>query len=138
MTTFKGLHYQGSSFLLGNAWDPGSALIMEQKGFPAIGTTSWGVANRFGYKDDEKIGFEKLTEHVSNILQVISVPLTIDLEEGYAASSSEILEHALVIARIGCAGINIEDSLPNGSLKEEVSHASLIEAIREELTSAGY
>ncbi|MEC7969938.1 MAG: isocitrate lyase/phosphoenolpyruvate mutase family protein, partial [Pseudomonadota bacterium] len=40
--------------------------------------------------------------------------------------------------RIWCAGINIEDSLPNGSLKEEVSHASLIEAIREELTSAGY
>ena len=51
MEKFKDLHYQENGLIIGNAWDPLSAMIMQQQGFKAIGTTSWGIANSLGCQD---------------------------------------------------------------------------------------
>lgn len=58
---FKALHQQDELLFLANAWDLLSALVLEQCGFKALGTTSWGVANAMGYKDGENITFGDLT-----------------------------------------------------------------------------
>lgn len=55
---FKGLHNQTELLFLPNAWDVLSAIVLEQAGFKAIGTTSYGVARAMGYEDGQNIEFK--------------------------------------------------------------------------------
>ena len=56
---FHQLHTDKELLLIGNAWDLLSALLLEEVGFKAIGTTSWGIANSLGYADGELIDFDR-------------------------------------------------------------------------------
>ena len=68
MEKFKDLHYQENGLIIGNAWDPLSAMIMQQQGFKAIGTTSWGIANSLGCQDGENIDFLDYFNIIKKIL----------------------------------------------------------------------
>lgn len=105
---FRELHKTG--FVLANAWDALSALAVEQSGFQAIGTTSKGVANALGFDDGEVISFTQLQDAVARMLLVTTLPITVDIEKGFAHSAAEIAEHVVSLARLGVVGINIEDS----------------------------
>ena len=48
---FVRLHHSAESFLMPNAWDAGTARILEGLGFKALATTSAGLAFALGLRD---------------------------------------------------------------------------------------
>lgn len=138
-SNFSVMHQQAELLLLPNAWDVLSAMVLQQAGFKAIGTTSWGVSNAMGYKDGENIEFTDLLSLVGKMLAVVDVPLTVDIESGYGEDGETIAENALKMADLGASGINFEDSFKNVSgLKDRQTQATLIEKIRRKLDQHGH
>jgi 2-methylisocitrate lyase-like PEP mutase family enzyme len=106
--------HAGPGFVLPNAWDAGSARILEQVGFPAIATTSAGIAWACGVPDGGAIDRDTMLEHVARIVAAVDVPVTADLEAGYGATPDEV---GVTIARaveIGAVGANLEDAGESG------------------------
>jgi 2-methylisocitrate lyase-like PEP mutase family enzyme len=110
---FRQLHNGG--LVLPNAWNAASARIFEQSGFPAVATTSSGVAAALGYPDGERISREMLLEVVRNITRVAECPVSVDLEAGYGETLEGVLETVKEIIEAGAVGINIEDSTGRGN-----------------------
>lgn len=96
--------------MLPNAWDARSAMIFEQNGFAAIGTSSAAVASSLGYEDGENMSLTDYLFVIRRILSSIYVPLTVDIETGYGDTIDDIARNILALAELGVAGINIEDS----------------------------
>jgi 2-methylisocitrate lyase-like PEP mutase family enzyme len=137
---FRRLHQKGSPLLvLPNAWDAPSARIIEQLGFPAVATTSSGVATALGYADGERISRDQLIDVVRRITRVVSCPLSVDVETGYGPSISAIQETLQLIVEAGGVGINIEDSRPASQpeLVDPAYQVELIAALRERATTLG-
>ena len=76
------LHQGPRILILANAWDVISARIVEDLGFPAVATTSAGVAAALGYPDGQRIPREEMLEMVGRIARAVNVPVTADLEAG--------------------------------------------------------
>lgn len=112
---FKALHDAGDLFVLPNAWDARSAIIFQEKQFPAIGTSSAAVANSLGYEDGEKMPFADYLFVIRRILASVQIPLTVDMEMGYGKTDDEILTNIVKLVELGVVGINIEDSMIQGS-----------------------
>jgi len=133
------MHAQENLLFLPNAWDVLSALVLEQAGFKAIGTTSWGVANAMGYKDGERIQFGDLLALVKKMIAVVEIPITVDIESGYSDNATLVANNVLKIAELGASGINIEDSLKNSAgLNDKNTQCELISRIRNKLDGNGY
>ena len=107
--TFHRLHAPGELLILPNAWDAGSARIIESCGAPAIATTSAGVAWALGYPDGNALPPPMLTRTIEAIVRVIDVPLTVDSEGGYSDDPIEVGENVAAFANAGAVGVNIED-----------------------------
>lgn len=138
-SNFSAMHQQQTLLFLPNAWDVLSAMVLQQAGFKAIGTTSWGISNSMGYRDGQNIEFAELLTLVGKMLAVLDVPLTVDIESGYGQSADKIAENALKIADLGAVGINFEDSLKNVSgLVDKHQQATFIAAIRNKLDQHGH
>lgn len=112
-TALLGLH-QGPGFVLPNAWDAGSARILEQVGFPAIATTSAGIAWACGVPDGGAIDRDAMLEHVGRIVAAVGVPVTADLEAGYGDTAEEVRRTIAAAAQLGAVGANIEDAAAGG------------------------
>jgi 2-methylisocitrate lyase-like PEP mutase family enzyme len=126
------LHRARKILVLPNAWDCLSARIFEQAGFPAIATTSGGVAAVFGYPDGQRISSREMLQMAGRIAQTVSVPVTADLEAGYGASPNEIADVIREAIGFGIVGANIEDGQgPNQPLAEVARQVEVIRAIRE-------
>ena len=137
---FRQLHQKGSPLLvLPNAWDAPSARIFEQLGFPAVATTSSGLATALGYPDGERISRDQLIDAVRRITRVVNCPVSVDIETGYGSSISAIRETVQLIIEAGGVGINVEDSRPASQpeLVELEYQVDLIAALREKVTSLG-
>ena len=107
MTTasdFLALHH-GPGFVLPNAWDAGSARILEQVGFPAIATTSAGIAWACGVPDGGHLSADTMLEHVAGIVAAVEVPVTADLESGYDDVGATVRR----AVEVGAVGANLED-----------------------------
>jgi 2-methylisocitrate lyase-like PEP mutase family enzyme len=115
---FQALHRREELFLLPNIWNPGSAVIFEKQGFPALATTSAGIAYALGFPDGEDIHLEDLILVVRQINRRISLPLSVDFERGYAESPQGVKENARRLLEVGVSGFNIEDGRSDGSLDE--------------------
>jgi len=109
--TFSQLHQNPSPFLLGNIWDVNSAKIFELHGYQALGTSSQAVAKSFGYDDGENLPFETLVQLAKRVVEVINLPLSVDLEGGYTRSLPGILQNIEKLHDAGVIGINLEDSI---------------------------
>ena len=96
--------------LLPNAWDCMSARVFEDCGFPAIATTSAGIAWALGYPDGERLGRDETAEAVARIAGAVSVPVTADVEAGYGDSPPAVAETARAVVRAGAVGLNLEDA----------------------------
>ena len=107
--SFRDLHHQATPLILANAWDAGSARLIESLGAKAIATTSAGVDWTLGYPDGNVLPVAKLAELAANIARVIKVPLTVDFEAGYSDDPAKAAENIKPILAAGAAGINIED-----------------------------
>ena len=102
-------HQSSTPLLLPNAWDAGSARVIESCGAQAIATTSAGLAWSRGYADGNMLPGSVLLTAVSEIARVLSVPLSVDMEQGYASDPAAIAENAFALASAGAVGINLED-----------------------------
>lgn len=100
------LHHGPDVLVLPNAWDCASARIFEEAGFPAIATTSAGVAFAHGYSDGQRISSEEMLSAVKRIASCVRVPVTADLEAGY----EDISKTVTGLIESGAVGLNLEDS----------------------------
>lgn len=105
----RALH-NGPGFVLPNAWDAGSARILEQVGFPAIATTSAGIAWSCGVPDGGALDRDRMLEHVAWIVGAVSVPVTADLEAGYGTTADEVARTVARAVEVGAVGANLEDA----------------------------
>jgi 2-methylisocitrate lyase-like PEP mutase family enzyme len=112
-TTLLALH-SGAGFVLPNAWDAGSARILEQVGFPAVATTSAGIAWSCGIPDGEELDRDTMLDHVGRIAAAVSVPVTADLEAGYGDTADEVARTVATAVQLGVVGGNLEDAGPDG------------------------
>ncbi|MFD6698311.1 MULTISPECIES: isocitrate lyase/phosphoenolpyruvate mutase family protein [unclassified Microbacterium] len=108
-TAFLALHH-GRGFVLPNAWDPGSARILAQLGFPAIATTSAGIAWSLGVPDGGALDLDTMLEKVAAIVAAVDVPVTADLEAGYGDDAQDVARTVLRATEIGAVGGNLEDT----------------------------
>ncbi|WP_081844420.1 isocitrate lyase/phosphoenolpyruvate mutase family protein [Cellulomonas sp. URHE0023] len=106
--------HTGSGFVLPNAWDPGSARILEQVGFPALATTSAGIAWSCGVPDGGAVDRATMLEHVGRIVAAVGVPVTADLEAGYGDTAAEVGRTVGLAVEAGVVGANIEDARQGG------------------------
>jgi len=110
---FADLHKEGT-FLLPNAWDTGSARILEAAGFPAIATTSAGVAFSFGrpdhdYDPEVRVDRDTMIQRVREIAAGVGVPVNADLEDGYGREPDAVAATIGLACAAGAVGGNIED-----------------------------
>lgn len=136
--TFKDLHEAAGLFVLPNVWNAKSAVIFEEKKFPAIATSSAAVANSLGYADGQEMPFTDYLFIIERILASVKIPLSVDMEMGYGKSDEEICTNILQLTDLGVAGINIEDSIINKTgrvLKDAQLFAKTIEHIKSKLVS---
>lgn len=126
---FKAMH-KNNLLLLPNAWNGGSAKVFEKADFPAVGTTSAGIAYSLGYPDGEKITFDDITRVTKEILRVISIPLTVDVERGYSDIIDKVKNNVREIIATGAVGINLEDGIPEKGAVDDIEFfCSKIEAV---------
>ncbi|HET6151392.1 MAG TPA: isocitrate lyase/phosphoenolpyruvate mutase family protein [Marmoricola sp.] len=112
---FLALHQRGAGFILPNAWDPGSAVILERVGFAAIATTSAGIAWQTGRPDGALPRGEAL-EALAAIATAVTCPVTADLESGYGDTPSEVAATITDAVAAGAVGANLEDAQPGDGL----------------------
>jgi 2-methylisocitrate lyase-like PEP mutase family enzyme len=131
------LHGGPRVLVLPNAWDVASARVLEELGFPAIATTSAGVAFALGYPDGQRVSREEMLDVVGRVARAVRVPVTADMEAGYGTTPKDMAETAKAIVAAGAVGLNLEDVTGDteSSQVETKLQAEKIRAIRE--TSAG-
>src|SRR6266542_5636492 len=107
---FLKLHQDKEILVLLNAWDPGSAKLVEASGLKAIATTSMGVSASLGYPDFQIIPFTEMLNAIGKIVSAVKLPVTADVECGYGKNLNDIVACIEKIISTGVVGINIEDS----------------------------
>jgi len=137
--TLRSLHRGAGILVLPNAWDVASAKVFEAAGFPAIATTSGGIAATQGYPDGERISRREMLDVVARIAKSVSIPVTADLEAGYASTPEQMRETTLALLETGAVGMNLEDGLREGSmpLVQTSHHVEKIKIVREVCRVAG-
>lgn len=128
MTDFAELHSGPLPLLLPNAWDVPSALAFAAAGYPAVGTTSLGVASSHGRPDGDR-GTRDANLALARALVRLPVPLSVDSEDGYADDPAEVAAYVTELAALGVAGVNLEDSTA-GRLVDPSAFADRVAAVK--------
>lgn len=107
---FSQLHHQPHPLLIANVWDVPSALAAQNAGYQAMGTSSAAISTMLGYADGEGLPFAELRYLVSRIRACTSLPLSVDMEAGYADTVDGVIDNLQQLAALGVVGVNLEDS----------------------------
>ncbi len=136
---FRAMHSRGRILVLPNAWDAASAKIFEAAGFDAVATTSAGVSYTAGYPDGELIPRADMLTIVRWIVGCVSIPVTADIESGFASDANGIRETVRALIDVGVVGINLEDSIHTATrqLYELPVAIERVHAAREAADHAG-
>ncbi|MFA1551167.1 isocitrate lyase/phosphoenolpyruvate mutase family protein [Actinomadura chokoriensis] len=126
---FRDLHFRDRPLVLPNAWDFASGAALVQAGFPAIGTTSLGVAAAAG-KPDATGGTREETLALARALSRLPVPVTVDVEGGFSDRAADVAGLVAELASLGIAGINLEDGRPDGTLAPLDHQTAVIAAVK--------
>jgi 2-methylisocitrate lyase-like PEP mutase family enzyme len=123
--------HAGPGFVIPNAWDAGSARILEQAGFPAIATTSAGIAWSCGVADGGALDRETMLGHIGRIVAAVGVPVTADLESGYGDTPADVARTVTRAMELGVVGGNIEDAGRDGlfGVEEAVDRLAAVRAV---------
>jgi 2-methylisocitrate lyase-like PEP mutase family enzyme len=105
---FLALHHGPSPLLLPNPWDVGSAKLLASLGFSALATTSSGFAATLGLPDGA-VTREQALAHSAAIVAATPLPVSADLENGYAHEPSGVAETVRLAIGAGLAGCSVED-----------------------------
>ena len=109
---FRALHQRDRAFLIPNPWDIGSARMLQFLGFEAMATTSGGFAFSIG-KPDGAVDCDTMLAHAAAMVAATDLPVSADLENGYADDPPQVAETVRRAAAIGLAGCSIEDVGPH-------------------------
>jgi len=126
---FKALH-DGNPFIIPNPWDAGSAKAMAALGFEALATTSSGFAFTLG-RPDGGATLDEVVEHVREVDRATSLPVSVDLENGYGPEPESAAEAIGRVAEAGAVGGSIEDYDPDGRIYELAHAAERVAAASE-------
>jgi 2-methylisocitrate lyase-like PEP mutase family enzyme len=137
VTTFHELHASGC-FVMPNPWDVGSARALERLGFPALATTSAGMAWTLGHPDTEATLEEALT-HLRAVAGAVRVPVNADFQDGYAVDPELLGPNVRLATQTGIAGLSIEDSSgdPTDPLLDLDLSVARIRAARRAIDDSG-
>jgi len=133
-----GLHDRQRLLVLPNIWDPLGARMLASLGYPAVATASAAVAFSLGYDDGEHITFGAMLDVINRIARSVPVPVSADIERGYAAEADHLAENIHRVIDAGAVGINIEDSrVEGGPLRSTEAQCARIAAARQAAAGAG-
>ena len=107
---FHALHHSGKMLVLPNIWDPLGAMLLESLQYPAIATASAAMSFTNGYNDGENLPFNEFLTLLTKIVNSVNIPVTADIETGYADNDKQLRENIKHLIATGIVGINIEDS----------------------------
>ncbi|QDQ14701.1 isocitrate lyase/PEP mutase family protein [Streptomyces spectabilis] len=138
-TAFRDLHVPGSPLVLPNAWDALSARLVETAGAAAVATTSAGLAWALGAGDGDRLTRDQALGAVARIVDAVSVPVTADIESGYAEDPAGVADTVRAVLAAGAVGVNIEDGRYAGGepLRPLAEQAGRIAAARGAADAAG-
>ena len=138
---FRQLHRAATPLVLPNAWDAVSARLFESAGAAAIATTSAGLAWSLGCADGRELPVDEAVGAVARIARVLTVPLSVDIENGYSDDPKAVVEFVRRLLDLGVTGINIEDgrdapetlaaTVPSGAsnLRKDRWHSTMIRSV---------
>jgi 2-methylisocitrate lyase-like PEP mutase family enzyme len=125
----RSLHVPGDPLVLPNAWDAASARAVVAAGFPAVATTSGGVAAALGYEDHEGAPSPEMLAAAARIARAVDVPVTADAEAGYGLGADELVA---ALKEAGVAGCNLEDTdHSTGAIRDPKEQANWLRQVRE-------
>lgn len=133
-TEFQRLHRSGC-FVLANAWDPGSAVLLAQLGFPALASTSAGYAFSRG-RPDGGIDLAGTLHHLRELVEATGLPVNADFENGYADEPAGVAANVTACVATGVAGLSIEDRTGDGLYERDLA-VERIRAARAAIDASG-
>jgi 2-methylisocitrate lyase-like PEP mutase family enzyme len=108
---FRDLHERDQAFIMPNAWDGASAVLLKRAGFEALGTTSLGLAFSLGRHDGRHaVSRTDAIAHAALLARISGLPVNGDLEDGYGAEPEECAATVRAAIAAGLAGLGIEDT----------------------------
>lgn len=126
---FHELHRGDRPLVLPNAWDFASGAALAEAGFPAIGTTSLGVAAAAG-KTDAAGDTREETLALARLLARLPVPVTVDIEGGFSTRPEDVAALVAELDSLGIAGVNLEDGRADGTLAPVDHQVTVIAAVK--------
>jgi len=136
---FLKFHHDEEILVLLNSWDAGSSKLIEACGYKAIATTSMGIAASLGYPDCQVIQLQEMIAAITQVVNAVEAPVTVDIEAGYGNNTEEVVASIRKIIATGIVGINIEDSINlSPALIDESEFCERIAAIRSLSDSLGF
>jgi 2-methylisocitrate lyase-like PEP mutase family enzyme len=135
---FAAFHIKGTPLILFNAWDAGTAKVIQSAGAKAIATSSWSVAEAQGYRDGEHIPLSLVEQIIARITKAVDVPVTVDIEGGYSEDDGVLAKNVARLIDLGVIGINFEDRVVQGDgLYPVQRQAQRIAAVRDVANKQG-
>ena len=130
------LHQPGNPVVLPTVWHAWSANLAVEAGFAALTVGSHPMADSVGKPDGEGMSFDDVVARVTQITSAVDVPVSVDIESGYAQPAERLIEGLL---SAGAVGLNIEDTVHSEGkrLRSSAEHAELVGALRAAADSAG-
>jgi len=130
------LHQPGNPVVLPTVWDAWSARLAVDAGFAALTVGSHPVADSVGKADQEGMTYDDVITRVKQITAAVDVPVSVDIESGYAESPTQLITGLL---EAGAVGLNIEDTVHSegGRLRSSSEHAELVGALRKAADATG-
>jgi 2-methylisocitrate lyase-like PEP mutase family enzyme len=130
------LHQPGNPVILPTVWDAWSARLAVDAGFEALTVGSHPLADSIGKADNEGMVFDDVLTRVAQITAAVDVPLSVDIESGYAEPPARLIDGLL---SVGAVGLNIEDTVHSEGrrLRSAEEHAELVGALRAAADKTG-
>jgi methylisocitrate lyase len=134
---FRRLHRSGC-FVVPNPWDLGSARLLAGLGFPALATTSSGLAWSLG-RTDNSVSLEAVLDHLKTLAAGVDVPVSADFEDGFAEDADGVARNVTLAVATGIAGLSIEDSRrnPDAPLYDYEPAVARVQAARRAIDASG-
>jgi 2-methylisocitrate lyase-like PEP mutase family enzyme len=127
---FRALHEGPDVLVLPNAWDVLTARAFEDAGFPAVGTTSFGIARAHGLRDGANAAWHATLATVARMTTALRVPLSVDMEGGFGGTPADVARRARDLTDAGAAGFNLEDGREDGTLEDASRLCDVLAAVR--------
>ncbi len=132
------LHHGPNTLILPNVWDVAGACLIQALGFPVAATSSWAIASSLGYRDGQCISRQQMLDVVARIALAVEIPVSADMEAGYAQTPDQMAETTRGLIAAGAVGLNLEDGEADRTRLVPIElQVAKIEALCATASSAG-